>query len=219
MRPALERSLVTRLGPRAIQALARSWRVEVVGGGREAQVFTGLRPYVLLCWHDALLPVMWHHRHRGIAAVISEARDGQYLAKLAVFLGYGLIRGSTTRGGRQALLGAVRALKRGIPIGVTPDGPRGPPRVPKPGAIAAAARGGGIVVPVHAEARPGWRAGSWDRFLVPGPFARVRVAYGEPFEVSRGPAAEGAGLRQAVHELDEAVRLAGWQDTAAIPTA
>jgi hypothetical protein len=214
----LRRSLIAGLGPPAVRALARSWRIEVVGGGGEAPVFAGSQPYVLLCWHDALLPVMWYHRRRGIAALISEARDGQYLASLAASLGYRLIRGSTTRGARGALLGAVKALKRGVSIGVTPDGPQGPRRVAKPGAIAAAARGGGIVVPVHAEARPAWRAGSWDRFLVPGPFARVRMAYGQPFEVSPGAEAEAAALSRVARELAQAVRLAEWPDGAVIPT-
>lgn len=167
---------------------------------------------MLLCWHDALLPVMWHHRNRGIAAVVSEARDGQYLAAFAASLGYGLIRGSSTRGGRRALRAAIRALQQGTPVGITPDGPRGPRRIAKPGAVTAAARTGAVVLPVHAEARPAWRARSWDRFLVPAPFAKVRVAYGEPFEVAAGGVAEEAARMRAARELDQAARLASWPD-------
>lgn len=173
------------------------------------------RPYVLLCWHDALLPVMWHHRHRGIRALVSEARDGQYLAAFAASIGYGLIRGSSTRSGRRALLGAIRSLQNGTPVGITPDGPNGPPRILKPGALAAAARSGAMVLPVHAEARPGWRARSWDRFLIPPPLARVRVAYGTPFEVGRDET--GRAAARATRELDDAARLAAWPDGAAIP--
>jgi lysophospholipid acyltransferase (LPLAT)-like uncharacterized protein len=212
------RSLTERVGPLVARTVARSWRIEVVGPESWTQVAATDRPYVLLCWHDALLPVMWHHRHRGIRAVVSEARDGQYLAAFATSLGYGLIRGSSTRGGRRALLGVISALRQGVPVGITPDGPRGPRRILKRGALAAAARTGAMVLPVHADARPSWRAGSWDRFLVPPPLARVRVAYGAPFEVGSGPGAEQVALHRAVQELDDAARLAAWPDGAATAT-
>ena len=197
--------------------LARSWRIQVIGGEEWDAVESSGAPYLLLCWHEALLPVMWHHRGRGIAAVISEAMDGEYLTRFAASLGYGTIRGSSTRGGRRAYAGAVRSLADGIPVGITPDGPRGPRRVAKAGAVLAAARTGALIVPVHADAQPGWRARSWDRFLVPAPFAKVRVAYGRPFR------ADGIGSRtavaQAARELNAAARGAAWPTDAAPPTA
>lgn len=206
-----------RFGPAVIRAIARTWRVDVVGAERWHAVLATGSPFVLLSWHEALLPVMWHHRRLGIAALVSEARDGEYLARLAQTLGYRLIRGSSTRGGTRALRDAIQTLRRGIPIGLTPDGPRGPRRVVKPGAVAAAERGRAVVVPVHAESRPAWRAGSWDRFLVPPPFARVRLAYGEPFEVEPGTAARPAQLARVTRELDQAERLATWPDAEATP--
>jgi lysophospholipid acyltransferase (LPLAT)-like uncharacterized protein len=198
--------------------LARSWRVEVVGRDHGRELCAAACPYVLLCWHDVLLPVMWHHRRRGISAVVSEARDGQYLATFADSLGYGLIRGSSTRGGGRALRAAIRVLADGTPIGITPDGPRGPRRILKPGVVAAAAAAGALLLPVHAEGRPGWRAASWDRFLVPAPFARVRLAYGEPFQAGDGVTA--AAVERTLRELDEAARKVAWPDAgAATPTA
>lgn len=212
------RAIAGRLGPGMVRLLARSWRVQVLQPEQWSRVADAGRPYLLVCWHETILPVMWHHRDRGIAALISEARDGGYLASLAAALGYGLIRGSSSRSGRRALLGAVRALRRGVPVGITPDGPTGPRRVLKPGVISAAQLGGAVILPVHAEARPGWRAGSWDRFLVPPAFSRVRLAYGTPFEVGRGAAALPAAMMRATRELDLAARLAAWPDGAATPT-
>ena len=212
MLTSVRRRVADRLAAPAGRLLAGSWRVEIIGEDR-GSALAG-QAYVLCCWHDVLLPVMWHHRHRGIAAMISEARDGQYLARFAESLGYGLIRGSSTRGAGRALLAAIRTLQSGLPIGVTPDGPRGPRRVLKPGTVAAAARTGVLVVPVHAEARPGWRAASWDRFLVPLPCAQVRLAYGEPVSVAAGEAAEATALSRLARELDEAARLAAWPDGA-----
>lgn len=212
------RAVARRLGPPAARLLARTWRIEVLGADRWGQALQGGRPYVLLSWHEALLPVMWHHRGRGIAALVSEARDGEYLSSFARSLGYQLIRGSSTRGGGRALLGAIRALREGTPVGVTPDGPRGPRRVVKPGALAAAEQGGALIVPVHADSQPAWRAASWDGFLVPPPFARVRVAYGEPFSVGTGGITREAAVARAASELEAAMRLAAWPNGAATPT-
>jgi len=207
-----------RFGPTAIRYLARSWRIELVHPERWQALRASGSPYVLLSWHEALLPVLWQHRQLGIAAVVSEARDGQYLAMLARVLGYRVIGGSSSRGGLRALRGAIRALAGGVPIGLTPDGPRGPRRMVKPGVVAAAARGRAIILPVHAESRPAWRARSWDRFLVPPPFARVRLAYGEPFQVTGEGSERAEVMARITGELEAVTRLAAWPDGAGIPT-
>lgn len=218
MLTAARRALARWLGPPVARLLARTWRMEIIGADRWSAVLAESRPYVLLSWHEALLPVMWQHRGLGIAAVVSEARDGEYLARFAHTLGYRLVRGSSTRGGHRATAEALRALRDGIPIGVTPDGPRGPRQVLKPGALVLAERTGAAVVPVHAESRPAWRAGSWDRFLVPPPFARVRIAYGTPFRIGPGDTGRAAAADRATGELQAAMRLAAWRDGAATPT-
>jgi lysophospholipid acyltransferase (LPLAT)-like uncharacterized protein len=209
---------VVRFGPGLLRGLARTWRVEVIRPESWNQLLNGGRPYVLISWHEALLPVLWHHRRLGIAAVVSEARDGQYLGAFARALGYRVISGSSTRGGGRALRHAIRSLEAGIPVGLTPDGPRGPRRVVKPGAVSAASQGGALIIPVHAEARPAWRARSWDRFLVPPPFAKVRLAYGEPFAVDGNAGQRQAAVARIARELEAATRLAAWPDVAVTPT-
>jgi lysophospholipid acyltransferase (LPLAT)-like uncharacterized protein len=161
------------------------------------------RPVVFLLWHEALLPLLWQHRQQAIAIVVSEARDGQYLADLARSLGYRAVRGSSTRGAARALLGAVRELEAGHAVAFTPDGPRGPRRELKPGVVAAAQRGGAMIVPLHAEVDRAWRLHSWDRFIIPKPAARVRVVYGRPFEVAPGDAGLSRGMTEARQRLDE----------------
>jgi len=209
------RRLASGLGPPLMEALARSWRLEVVNPEMGGTLLAPGGCFVLVSWHDALLPVLWHHRRRGIAAVVSEARDGRNLARLATRLGFGIIPGSSTRGGRRALLAAIRALREGTPVGLTPDGPRGPRREVKAGAVAAAQAGEVPLLPVHAEARPGWRANSWDRLLVPAPFATVRLAYGEPFRVRRGAEARLQGMARLTQALNEAARVAAWPNVGA----
>jgi lysophospholipid acyltransferase (LPLAT)-like uncharacterized protein len=195
-------------GP-ALRALAASWRISTVDEARWRSLYEARRPHVFLLWHEALLPLLWHHRRQSIAIVVSEARDGQYLADFAASLGYRTIRGSSTRGAARALLGAVRELQAGKAVAFTPDGPRGPRREMKPGVVRAAQRGGGMIVPLHAEADRAWRLDSWDRFLIPKPGARVRIRYGRPFEVPAGKAGLAAGLADAEERLREIVGSAG----------
>lgn len=192
-------------GP-AVRILASSWRIQAVNEERWRVLYKAGRPHVFLLWHEALLPLLWQHRHQGIAIVVSEARDGQYLSDLATTLGYSAVRGSSTRGGARALLGAVRELQSGRAVAFTPDGPRGPRRELKPGVVAAAQRGGGVIVPIHAEADRAWRLHSWDRFMIPKPLARVRITYGRPFEVAEGEMGLAEGLTHAAEGLDEVAR-------------
>jgi len=189
-------------GP-ALRVLAASWRIATVDESRWRALYEARRPHVFLLWHEVLLPLLWQHRHQSIAIVVSEARDGQYLADFAASLGYRTVRGSSTRGAARALLGAVRELLAGHAVAFTPDGPRGPRRELKPGVVAAAQRGGAIIVPLHAEADRAWRLHSWDRFMIPKPGARVRIVYGRPFEVGPGDTGVAGGLVDAEERLRE----------------
>ena len=189
-----------------VRVLAASWRISLDHEDRWRTLYQAGKPHVFLLWHEALLPLLWQHRNQGIAIVVSEARDGQYLSDVATALGYRTVRGSSTRGGARALLGAVRALQSSGAVAFTPDGPRGPRRELKPGVVAAAQRGGGVIVPIHAEADRAWRLDSWDRFMIPKPLARVQITYGRPFTVAEGEAGLAEGLAQAVQGLAEVSR-------------
>ena len=197
-----------------IAALAHSWRVEVRHRQHLAAVRDGGRSFVFLLWHDALLPLLWQHRGEGVVILVSEARDGLYLAEYARHLGYGKVTGSSTRGGVRALLGAVKALQSGTPVAVTPDGPRGPRRTVKPGALAAAQRAGVPVLPIHAGASRAWRLSSWDRFMIPKPLARLMICYGAPFEVEPGEEGLARGVLRAERALAELEHEVPWDDAA-----
>jgi lysophospholipid acyltransferase (LPLAT)-like uncharacterized protein len=201
------------LGP-LISTLARTWRVETVHAERWRGLVEEHRPHVFLLWHDALLPLLWWHRGRGVTIVVSEAQDGQYLSEYARRIGYREARGSSTRGGVRALIAVVKVLQAGGAAAFTPDGPRGPRREFKGGILLAAQRGGAVVVPLHAGADRAWKLSSWDRFLVPKPFARVRIVYGMPFEVEPGEAGIAAARIRAEAELAGAVREVEWDDGA-----
>lgn len=137
--------------------------------------------YVL--WHGRLLPCAWYHRHQGLATLISRHRDGDYVSPIVQRWGYRVVRGSSSRGGTRALRAMVRLLRAGTPVAVTPDGPRGPREKMKTGPLVAAQRAGVPLVPVTAGTDRGWWFVGWDRFLVPKPFATIRLAYGPPMFV------------------------------------
>ena len=200
-------------GP-VLRLLASSWRIQLVHEERWRRLFDASRPHVFLLWHEALLPLLWQHRRQGIAIVVSEAREGKYLADFASSLGYRSLPGSSTRGGARALLGAVRELQAGGAVAFTPDGPRGPRREMKPGVVAAAQRGSAPIVPLHAESDQAWRLNSWDRFMIPKPFARVWITYGHPFEVASGEIGFAEGLERAGAALDQVSRSGAWRDEA-----
>ncbi|HEY4099548.1 MAG TPA: lysophospholipid acyltransferase family protein [Gemmatimonadales bacterium] len=194
MKFRLSPGVVRLVAPAVINPLVRSWRIRVHRPDRWEDLVASRRPFIFLLWHEALLPLLWQHRKQQIAIVVSEAREGRYLADYAQRLGYHLVQGSSTRGGARALLGAIRALDDGCTVAITPDGPRGPRRDIKPGIVRAAQRAGAQILPLHAVSASAWSMGSWDRMLVPKPFAQIDVAYGEPFSVSSGPDGLAEGL-------------------------
>lgn len=183
------------LGRGVLHALARTWRFRVVNEQALDDLRASGRPFIYSLWHGHLLPLLWYHRGSNVAVLISEHRDGELIARAAESLGYRSIRGSTTRGAERALLSLVRELKEGRYVAVTPDGPKGPPRTFAPGALIAAHRSGAPILPVAAGADRAWRLRSWDRFMIPKPFARVTVAYGTATSVdapsARAAASEG----------------------------
>ena len=143
-------------------------------------------PVIFVFWHGQLLPLVHYHRHERIVVLVSEHGDGEYIARIIERNGFGTVRGSSTRGGTRGLRQLVRAARAGRDLAITPDGPRGPRGVFKPGALMAAQMTGLPVVPLAVGSSSGWRLESWDGFLVPKPFCTVRIGYLAPRFVPRG---------------------------------
>lgn len=213
------RSSFTGLGPTAVgltgryglQALFRTLHIETTGEHflpRPAQERT---PVIFVFWHGRLLPLIHIHRHQGTVVLVSEHRDGDYLARLLHHFGFGTVRGSSTRGGVRGLKGLIRAARTGWDLAITPDGPRGPNRELKLGALTVARMTGLPLVPVGVGVTSAWRIGSWDGLLVPKPFSTVRVAYGPPTCVPRN--ADQSEIDEAAvslqHELGDLSGQAG----------
>jgi hypothetical protein len=137
-------------------------------------------------WHGRLLPLTYYHRRQNIATLISQSRDGEYIARVVERWGYRAIRGSSSRGGSGALREMIKLARTGRSLAITPDGPRGPRQKLKPGVLTLAQLTGQPMIPMSASAtRAWWVDARWDHFLVPKPFARVFVRYADPVYVPR----------------------------------
>lgn len=168
---------ITAIGGMVLRALGMTWRIRREG----AEEFDRMRgrgdAFVVVFWHGEILAITWAHRRSGIAPLISRHADGEVIARIVEGLGYRTVRGSTTRGGARALLESIRLVEEGVTVAFSPDGPRGPRHEFAPGAIIVAQRTGRPIIAVAATASRAWRMGSWDRHLVPKPFATVTIHY------------------------------------------
>lgn len=181
-----------RVGGPLITLLAKSWRLEEVNAGPWRELASAGKAFVLCFWHGELLVSLFANRDRGHSAMVSEHSDGEIIAQVMERWGYHNIRGSSSRSAGRALLAMVRELQEGRSFAITPDGPRGPAGKPQPGILLASVRAGVPIVTVRCEASRAWRMRSWDRFLIPKPFAKVRVIYGDPWHA---PATDDAAAK------------------------
>ena len=196
----MEAAAIAAIGYRVAASLGATlrWRTEGLEH-YDAIVQKGQQP-VMAFWHGRILPATIYFRGRGIVVITSENFDGEWIAGIIERFGYGTARGSTSRGGRRALLQLVRDMQAGKPAGFTVDGPRGPARVAQPGAVWLAKATGNPVLPFHLEADRYWTVDSWDRTQIPKPFATVALVVGEPFGVP--PDADEVQIESARGELE-----------------
>jgi lysophospholipid acyltransferase (LPLAT)-like uncharacterized protein len=178
-------------------------RVQFEGQNRVDDMLATGRGLILITWHGRTLVPATVLRHRGYWVMISLSRDGEMQNCIFRRLGFQIVRGSTTRGGIRATLGLARALRDGGVLTFTPDGPRGPTHKIQMGTLLLAQKSGCRIVPVGISARPRLLVGSWDRYMVPAPFARVSWVVGDPVAVP--PDADETTKAALAEELEVAL--------------
>ena len=163
-------------------------------------------------WHDRIFAGTYFFRNRGIAVITSQSKDGEYIARFIQRLGYGAIRGSSTRGGVRALVEMIKAMRAGTPTAFTLDGPKGPRYVAKPGAVLLAKKTGDPIMPFVVECKKYWTIGSWDRLQIPKPFTRAKLIVGEPIYVDAHADEKGIAdkLREVQLSLDAMVEAGAY---------
>ena len=139
----------------------------------------------------------YRFRGQGIVVMISRNRDGEYISRVIRRFGYGVARGSSSRGSHGATVEILRAMGKGQDVGLSIDGPRGPRYVAKPGAAFLAKKSGNPVLPFNISVEKKWMMKSWDHFQVPKPFSRAVVLIGNPIYVNENASEEEVGMAEA----------------------
>ena len=185
MRSGQRYAIASLAGSAALRSILGTARFEIEGESNWRDFADHAQPVIFSLWHGRLLPLAYHHRDQGVVTLISRSSDGEYLARLIQRWGFLNVRGSSSAGASTALRELLRLARDGRSFAITPDGPRGPRERIKSGIIMLAQRTGFPLLPVAAGANRAWWFEGWDRFLVPRPFARIRVAYGVAQHVPR----------------------------------
>jgi lysophospholipid acyltransferase (LPLAT)-like uncharacterized protein len=143
--------------------------------------------FILAMWHNQLLLQALNYKkfkkNGTIKVIVSEHRDGEMIRKIVSYLGVGALSGSSTRGGAKALIGAIKSIKKGIDIAITPDGPKGPLHSIADGIIAISNKTNAKILTCKIIPSKSWTANSWDKFIIPKPFGKIDFYISEPFSI------------------------------------
>lgn len=202
-------------------ALLRLWgttlRIEWLDPGNIEAIAAQRGEVIWAFWHRHLLTLTYTHQDQGAVVLVSRHKDGEIISQILARLGYGVVRGSTTRGGGRALIEMARAGRSRHPLAVTPDGPRGPRGRLQRGVLHIAQRSGLPIVPLACEGVRTWELESWDRFQIPHPFTRVAVSIGPPIRIPPETAPDGIEeeygplVASAIDACEG--RVAAWRET------
>lgn len=176
-------TILTRSLAGAIALLGSTLRIEVVHGGHFADLQARGVPVLFALWHGRMFLPINAHRFQGIVTMASQSADGGIITGWLENNGYEVVRGSTSRGGSEALRRMVRHVRAGRNVALTVDGPKGPARVVQPGVVRLARLTGAWILPITFSSAWPIFLKSWDRHLIPKPFSRNFVLYGEPFRI------------------------------------
>lgn len=185
---SLKQRLVIRLAGLVlfwlIKIIGKTIRLEVEGWENYEQIEKDGKIPIHAFWHDRIFLATYFFRQRGIIVMSSESFDSEYTARFIQRFGYGIIKGSSTRGGIRALTEMIRIMRQGFPTAFTLDGPKGPRYIVKAGACLLAKKSGNPILPFSIEAKKFWKVNSWDLLQIPKPFSRAKVFIDKPVYVS-----------------------------------
>ena len=163
-----------------INVLCKTVKVNRINYSVIEKLFNENQNFVLAFWHGTMLVPWYFHRGQNFSALISQSKDGSLLANSLTKWGYKVTRGSSHKGGKEALETLLDNSKNDFSIAITPDGPTGPPRVMKAGAVITAQRSEIPLVLCGVTIKSKYTFNSWDKFEVPKFFSKVSIKYSEP---------------------------------------
>lgn len=175
----------SHIAGRIIRLLKKTVRITVVGGENLTEVTEKHSRAIFTFWHGNMIVPMMQLIGKEIVVLVSEHGDGEIIARAISNLGYGLVRGSTTRGGAKALKTMIKRFEQPGIIVITPDGPKGPYRKLKIGVVILSQRTGVPILPMSAYTSSPTHLKSWDRFHLVKPFERCVLFYGKPIYIDK----------------------------------
>ena len=136
---------------------------------------------ILSVWHGQLLSVVHDLRKEKFYGIAGTHVDAEIISRIATKWGWNMMRGSSKEKGEVAYKNMINVLKQpGNAVFITPDGPTGPARVPKPGGIRAAQATNAAIIPISVHSTRRWGFTNWDTFYLEKPFGKIFIQYGEP---------------------------------------
>lgn len=168
-----------------VNLYAKTWRYKLVNRQVYDQLYKNNKKVVMAIWHDSILPCTFLHRHEGMVTIASDSKDGALITYALNKWGFHVARGSSTRGGVKAALKAVKlSSEYKTPCAVTVDGPKGPRHQVKDGAIFIGKKLDKVIVIGLMSCKKYKRFNSWDKFILPLPFAEITITYSNPIYLS-----------------------------------
>ena len=175
--------IVLAIVPRIVWALLSvvgpTWRFDLIAEPGVIPVRDGKKagPEIYCFWHQCVLPCAFYFRGSGAVILISHSFDGELITRILRMFGFDAVRGSSSRGAREGLLGLAHVIESGRTAIFTADGPRGPIYRTKMGPVKLAQITGAPIGAFHLQPQRAWILKSWDRFLIPRPFTRICVSW------------------------------------------
>jgi lysophospholipid acyltransferase (LPLAT)-like uncharacterized protein len=197
--------LVGWAGYLLIQIIGRTIRWQSVDISTLERIHKSGNRAIFAFWHGRIIPATYYFRHRGIVVMTSMNLDGEAIAQCIRRLGYGVARGSSSRGGLRALAEMARAVRSGRDAGFTADGPRGPRYVAKQGPVLLARMTGAAIFCFHVSVKHKIQLRSWDHFQIPLPFTPAVLIQGDPILVASHATEQDVRIAhdQVQHLLDD----------------
>jgi lysophospholipid acyltransferase (LPLAT)-like uncharacterized protein len=174
----LNLKITTFIGLVAVRIISATYKVKIINPEIERNILKKGQIPIYASWHQRFFPgITLFARRKPISIMISRSRDGELISRMAHILGWYPVRGSSSKGGSQALRKIKKLVRKGYKVGHIVDGPQGPFGVVKPGLLLIAQATGMPIIPTIASAEKKWVFNSWDRFMIPKPFSRVIIRF------------------------------------------
>jgi len=193
------------IGLLTVKIISSTYRIRIVKPEIEQNVLNRGQIPIYASWHQRFFPgITFFAKRKPISIMVSQSKDGELISRIVNILGFQPVRGSSSCGGGKALNEICEMAHRGHKIGHIVDGPRGPFSVVKPGLIKIAQISGMPIIPTITSAEKKWVFNSWDRFMVPKPFSRVIIRFGDEINIPKN--LQGAAFEKKRSSIEDTLK-------------